>query len=479
MKLRKTVMQIALSAVLAGLIVMTSGVPGVGAVREPPLQVSAPSRRATLVQPRVFLPLVSNDSPPPVFGVITYWPVNSENGLDEIQAMGAQWVRLAFAWSSVEPVDTTPEYFDWSRWDSEVSSATSAGVSVVATVHGNPSWAAEYAGGPLYPEHVADFVELMQAAAERYDGDGYMDAAGSPVIQHWELYNEPDGASIFLAEAGYGFWGDYGVEYADLFRQVYPVVKAANPAAKLLIGGLAYERFREDDPGNPYVRQFLDDFLTAGGGDYIDVFNFHYYPGFADVWEPYGRELIGKTAYFRSMLSGYGLSMPIVCTEIGEHSDISRGGSDETQSRYVVKSFVWTMAADLDYTTWFALRDITDGYPYLYGLLDPSWQRKSSFYAFRTTAEQLGGALFVGAMSAGELGYTQAEGYAFVDHGQDVYVVWMKDEATRSVTFEGSAALVVAKYGSQSSVNDGDDGTADGLVTVNVGPSPAFVRVLP
>jgi len=478
MKLPKAVIHAVLSVVLAGLVLTTSGVPG-AAIGESLAEVPDPPHSVTQLQPILFLPLVSRGSSLPVFGVITYWPLNNGNGLSEIQAMGAQWVRVAFSWNSVEPVDTTPEYFNWSTWDAEVSNAASADVSLIATVHGNPAWAAEYPGGPLYPDHVADFVELMQAAAERYDGDGTSDAPGSPVIQHWELYNEPDGASIFLAEAGYGYWGDYGAEYADLFRQVYPVVKAANPVAKLLIGGVAYERFREDDPGNPYVRQFLDDFFAAGGGNYFDIFNFHYYPGFAHIWEPYGRELIGKTIYLRSKLAQYGLNRPIVCTEIGEHSDASRGGSDEAQSRYVVKTFAWTMAADLEYTTWFALRDITGDFPYIYGLLNLNWQRKPSFYAYQTLTGQLGGARFVRTVSAAELGHPAAEGYAFRNEGQDIYVVWTNDENTHSVRFEGSTAQVVSKYGVWSSVADGDDGVVDGLVTVDVGPSPVYVRPSP
>jgi streptogramin lyase len=429
----------------------------------------------------VHLPFVSNTFPPPspVFGVQTYWPLSNDNGLDEMQAMNAYWVRVQFSWESVEPADATPDHFNWSSWDAAASGAASAGLSIVANVQSNPAWAAEYPGGPLYPDHVVDFVELMGAAAERYDGDGYMDAPGSPVIQHWEFYNEPDNASVLLAEAGYGYWGDYGAEYADLYRQVHPAMKAANPVAKLLNGGVAYERFREEDLDFPYVRRFLDDFFAAGGGNYIDVFNFHYYPGFAYRWEPYGRELIGKTAYFRSMLAQYELNLPIACTEIGQHSDPSRGGSHETQSQYVVKTFVWTMAADLEYTTWFTLRDITSGFPYLYGLLNDSWQRKPSFYAFSVFTEQLGDARFVRTMSDGELGYDAAEGYVFLDQGQHVYVVWMNDEVTRPLRFGGSAAQVVDKYGVPSSVSDGDDGIVDGIVTVNVGPSPVYVRSLP
>jgi hypothetical protein len=479
MKSQKTSLRIFISVVLVGLILVLLGVPG-SAFGDSPARVSGLSDLMDQMQPRVFLPFVSRSSPPPVFGVQTYWSLNAGGGLDAVQAMNAQWMRIPFSWSSVEPVDTTPDHFNWSSWDAEASAAASADLSLIATVHGNPAWAAEYPSGPLYPDHVADFVELMQAAAERYDGDGSMDAPGSPVIQHWELYNEPDNASVFLAEAGYGYWGDYGAEYADLYRQVYPVMKTANPAVKLLNGGVAYERFREEDPDLPYVRRFLDDFFAAGGGHYIDIFNFHYYPNFAYRWEPYGRELIGKTTYLRSKLAQYGLNLPIVCTEIGQHSDPSRGSSHESQSRYVVKTFVWAMAADLEYANWFALRDITDEwFSYLYGLLDDFWQRKPSSYAFSTLTEQLGHAVFSRTMTADELGYAPAEGYVFLDGNQSIYVVWMNDEATRPVRFNSSVAWVVDKYGAQSSVSDDDDGYTDGFLTVYVGPSPVYVRPLP
>jgi hypothetical protein len=170
------------------------------------------------------------------------------------------------------------------------------------------------------------------------------------------------------------------------------------------------------------------------------------------------------------------LSIPIVCTEIGQHSDYARGSSDEAQSRYVVKTFAWAMAAGLQHAEWFAIRDITDGYPFLYGLLDSSWQRKRSFYAFRTIAQQLGRAVYVRTMTSGELGSPQAEGYVFQDAAEVVYVMWMNDEVTRTVQLAGSSALMVDKYGVQSSINAG---TGSFVLQVKIGPSPAFVRPVP
>ena len=469
-------MRIGATVVLVGLVLVTVStsrpVSGEG-LAAPPVA----HQPETVLPPTYYLPYVAKNPPPTVYGVQTYWPVS--RALGKVQAMNARWMRVQFSWAHIEPSDTTPENFDWDALDAAAGAAKSIDLYLIANIQGNPSWAAEYPGGPLYVGRVADFVELMAAAAERYDGDGKSDAPGSPVIHHWELYNEPDNGSRLYAEAGYGYWGDHGAEYADLYRQVYPAMKAANPYARLLNGGVAYERFREDDPDYPYVRRFLDDFFGAGGGEYIDIFNFHYYPNFAGLWEPYGRELIGKTAYFRSKLAQYGLNLPIVCTEIGQHSDPSRGGSDELQSRYVAKTYVWAAAAGLEYANWFALRDITSDFPYLYGLLDDTWQPKPSYHAFKTGAEQLGRATFLHALSASELGGSPAEGYLFSEFAQWIYVVWMNDRVTRSVQIDGSSAQVVDLYGVQSSVLDSDDGSTDGVVTIDVGADPAYIRPLP
>ena len=472
----KTAIRTGATVLLAGLVLVTVGTPR-SVSAEGLAGPQGPDGPGTVVLAHYHLPLVSNSPPPTVYGVQTYWSVS--RGLGKVRSMDVQWMRVQFSWAKIEPSDTTPENFDWRSMDAAAEAAQSADLYLVANIHGNPSWAARYPGGPLYYGRVADFVELMAAAAERYDGDGKLDAPGSPVILHWELYNEPDNASREYADAGYGYWGYHGTAYAALYRQVYPAMKAACPYSKLLLGGVAYERFREDDPDNPYVRRFLDDFFRAGGGQYIDIFNFHYYPNFAGLWEPYGRELIGKTAYFRSMLAQYGLNLPIVCTEIGQHSDTSRGGSDEMQSRYVAKTYVWAGAAGLEYVNWFALRDITDGYPYLYGLLDDAWQPKPSYYAFKTGAEQLGRAEFLRTLPASELGGSPAEGYLFSEFSQQIYVVWLNWETTRRVEFEGSSAQVVDLYGTETSVADGDDGSVDGYVTVRVGPEPVYIRPVP
>jgi virginiamycin B lyase len=427
-----------------------------------------------------YLPLVAKDfpSPPSSFGVQTYWSVDSAHGLQEMVDADAQWLRLMIQWSQVEPADTTPANFKWLTYDTWFKNLYEAGILPVVTIQGNPEWAALHGGGPVYPEHMDDFLEFVGALVERYDGDGIADAPGSPVVNYWEFYNEQDNGSVLLAEYGYGYWGHNGAGYADLLRQAWPVVKAANPKARVLNGGIAYERFEETGEG-PYVLQFLDDFLAAGGGDYIDIFNFHYYPDFANRWTRFGQGVIGKAAYLRNKLAEYGVTKPVVCTELGTHSDASRGGSDELQSRYVVQGFVRSMAADLDITIWFMLRDYVEGFPFFFGLLDVAYAPKPAYDAFSTLTNQLSGARYVRALTVGETGTTAVEGYVFELRGQVIYVAWTNDGWAHTMTITASKVEQVDKYGVSKAITDSADGVADSKIAVDVRPSPAYFRIEP
>ena len=87
-------------------------------------------------------------------------------------------------------------------------------------------------------------------------------------------------------------------------------MKAADPYAKLVMGGLAYDNFQEQ--GGPFNRAFLDGFLDAGGGQYMDVFNFHYYVQNAN-W----CSLSAKLAELRAKLASHHVEVPIISTETG------------------------------------------------------------------------------------------------------------------------------------------------------------------
>jgi hypothetical protein len=430
----------------------------------------------------VYLPFVAHQraDPSEVFGVQMYGSLNSPAARwDLVQTAGAAWVRWPFSWGDIEPYDTTPEHYNWAATDAAFAAAKGAGVNLIATMAGNPSWAATYYAGPLDRSGVGPFVEFFAAVVERYDGDGQNDAPGSTVINYWELYNEEDGGDRLRARYGGGYWGSFGAEYAELLCAVAPAAKAASSNAKIVLGGLAYDWFEED--GGPFVRAFLDDVLTAGGGHCLDALAFHYYPPFEAVWAPYGPGLSGKANYLRSKLGPYGHnSHPLLVTEAGYHSndDPSWPSTDEIQASYVIKLFTQAIASHIPMMIWFSWTDLAN-YWAASGLLDVDRQPKLSYGALTAAQRKLGAASFQRRLSDGETGSPQVEAYRFQGSSFPLYVIWANGVDARMVRVPGKIARVSGLLDETlAKVLDADDGVADGLITLTAGFDPQSVDII-
>ena len=346
----------------------------------------------------------------------------------------------------------------------------------------NPAWASPLREGPIDPEDIAEFVQFVRALVERYDGDGIADAPGSPVIEHWEIYNEPDGNSTSPPPA----WGDDPEKYADLLKAVYPAVKAANPRAKVLFGGVAKDGFVED--GGKFVSSFVSDVLQAGAGPYFDIMNFHAYPAFSFNWASQGPGLYEKAQALRAEMAQFGVNKPIVVTEAGWHSNdhpVAKG-SPEIQARYVAELFVQGMAADIDYVIWWMLFDPGGTYPYDNGLVtnqtSGSITNKPAMTAYKTAVDLLSTAHFQRVIPAGELGASDVFAYEFSDraYNRRLTVAWVNpinSGVKRSIRFAGGSARVYDIYGNASVVSDGADGQVDGRVTVQITAQPKYIEV--
>ncbi len=392
----------------------------------------------------------------------------------------ATWVRVPVTWYTVEPQDVSPAQYNWSAADQALAAARPdhGSYQLIATIHGAPEWAAPGRRAPLYPGRLPDFVEFVQALVERYDGDGYNDAPGSPVIKYWEFYNEPDANDDYF-EPG---WGYHGQEYAALLAAAYPAVKAANPAAQVVFGGIAYDWF--EDQNGPFVRNFLDDVLAAGGGAYFDVMNFHTYPHFAFNWTTQGPGLLEKTEAVRATLAAYGVAnKPMVITEAGWHSNNppNNPSSPEIQARYVVELFTQSMAADIDVMIWWMLHD-PGGFYTENGLVTSTEvpQPKLAYYAYRTAVAQLGTAHFEYRLSDAQTGAADMEVYRFVDHTNQrlVYVAWLNPVDTTTVKtlhlWGAQATVRDIIHGNGQVVTDTD---GDGRVTIYVTGQPVYVEI--
>ena len=406
---------------------------------------------------------------------------------------GATWLRVAVDWSSVEPTNTTPGNYRWQHADlplgAAVASSHDTGIRVIGTIETAPPWARYDSfkpDGPINPIYMSEFQEFVGALVERYDGDGYQDAPGSPVVDYWEFYNEPDRR----LDSTDGRWGNHPVEYAMMLAAVYPVVKYYNPQAQVVFGGIAYDFFT--DQGGPFVRSFLDEVLKAGGGVYFDIFNFHIYPIFAANWLPpvnsnQGSGLYEKTQHLRRVLSGRGLDKPFIITEAGWHSDStpSAYSNEEIQARYVVQLFTQSLAADIDVMIWWMLYDPND-WMGDYGLVTDNTPpyRKPAFTAYRTIVNRMTGKEFVRVLSPTETQQPLMEAYQFRDPatGRAHYIAWLNPENTNSkamLTVAAAEVNTTSLYGVPGpTIGDAADGTVDGRVSITVGGQPVYIEVI-
>jgi len=122
-------------------------------------------------------------------------------------------------------------------------------------------------------------------------------SANKNIIYFWEIWGEPS-----LNENRYGS----PAEFVQLLKATYPIVKKANPNAKVVVT-LGAEATNGSD--------FDDQVLALGGGDYFDDLSFHPYAA-----NPYLQEDQVKTAiaHEQSLLAKYNNRWPLVISEIGQ-----------------------------------------------------------------------------------------------------------------------------------------------------------------
>ena len=154
---------------------------------------------------------------------------------DLMTAMHVTWVRMDIDWSVVEPEQGD---FDWSYPDKLFREAAARGMKVLAVLAFSPEWARPSATADpgiishSRPDQLSDYGNFARIAAQRYAPQG---------VRNWEIWNEPNSIT---------FWppGPDPDEYGDLFREAAAAIRAVDPKATLLIGGLA-PKYRGPDAG--------------------------------------------------------------------------------------------------------------------------------------------------------------------------------------------------------------------------------------
>ncbi|MFE4502753.1 cellulase family glycosylhydrolase [Rhodococcus sp. NPDC056743] len=213
------------------------------------------------------VPTTTTTAPPATcssvgLGIAGGAPLNwlSQADLDtELSAMknaGTTWLRFDIDWSAVEP---TKGQQNWAATDRVVDRARLQGLSLVGIVTYTPAWA-RVAGATDthgYPSDTAAFAKFAQQAAQRY----------STRISTWEIWNEPNLTQFFRPKPNVD-------TYASILKAASTSIRAVQPGAKILNGGLAPA---VDNGSDISPVTYLNALYNAGAKPYFDVFSIHPY----------------------------------------------------------------------------------------------------------------------------------------------------------------------------------------------------------
>lgn len=299
---------------------------------------------------------------------------------DDFAHLGVRWLRTDLNWAVVQAAGA--ESFDWSGMDRIVDLAEAASIRVLPVVGSTPAWDWEVPGEPGPPRDMAAFGRFMAAAVARYAPRG---------IRDWEIWNEPNMASA---------WGGPPdpATYAALLGAGAAAVRAVDPGARVLFGGLAAVRATGPDGAETEwysARDFLREAYAAGAAAHFDVMSFHpyTYPRLPDSWLPTGWSLMGDIG--RMMQAAGDGAKPIWVTEFGAPTRGEDAVSELDQAETLLLGFTLIEKAGWSGPfLWYSYRDIgrdSEDRESWFGMIGPDDRRKPVYDAFRKLSLPLTG----------------------------------------------------------------------------------------
>ena len=367
----------------------------------------------------------------------------SEDEVNAIKDLGIQFTRNAPYGSIVwEEIEKTRGQYNWNYSDGNITAAYDLGIKSFITIYPNRT-----KGPSKVPDNLDWFLEFLEKASERYDGDGHSDAPGSPKIDVIQIGNEVDGP----------FWDDTPENYALLLKKSYLAIKSVSPHMKVAIAGVA-------TPTGFYYSYIpiLDELnrLKQNPNDqYFDIFDIHWsaqFPGDHDhavITLPLGQyELKKYVSDVKNAVKQLNYeNVEYYITEMSDYSDSPQGYDYHSETYHagsVIKRYVYSLAAGVDKIYWSGIFEEhqfggrKNGYFDHVGLINnPRNDRKShkklAYYTYKKMVEILEGSDWNTIETINE-----SDGiffYRLMKNGKPVWVGWNDNEKsqTTQLTLDG------------------------------------------
>ena len=438
-----------------------------------PSVLATPTRAATR-QPGV---------PPSLFGLNMYITGRERSDIEAAALVslagpiGARWTREEICWAC------------WGReaengfYDQRLALLADAGIGIIGMLLTTPEQYrdpacvayAEANNQPAYwcqPTDMDAYARWAAGVVERYDGDGYQDAPGSPRVAAWEIWNEPDMDGTWLPRANPG-------AYAQMLRKAHDAIKASDPTALVLNGGV----YVFDGVGQG---AFMDRVVELAGWDSFDVLSLHPWlidhapddPALINPREHFDVTVPGRLTLAKNWAAARGGGKPIWVTEIGWSTC---GGacapqfakSEDQQADYMLRTFVLAASVGVQHVSYFQLEDKFGGAQQPWGpaaILYDDLRPKPAYSAYGVLVAQLQFASYQGSGPAHKPGTVADYRFSLPDGGT-VDVLW---------SLNGQRTLDMALTPKQTATLIERDGAERALggtsARLSIGERPLYLR---
>lgn len=287
-----------------------------------------------------------------------------------------RWAREEFDWNQIEPSRGT---FNWPKFDQAVAVLDAHNISVLGKLVYSARWASSAPAGtaasavPYYPPRSnADYAAYARTVVHRYKGR----------VHTWEIWNE---------ENLVNFWrpAPNPAAYAALLKATYAAIKAEDPTATVVLGGLA---------AGPDLT-FLRSLVANGAWSSFDVLAIHAYI----KGRPDSGQIVPWMANAKAFVAAHG-AKPIWITEFGWSTYTGSGSSyigvtESAQAQYLARSYLMAAAAGMGPMFWFELMERSTSTTSMlgnYGLVEQGGRLKPAYAALKRVGQALDQAVAAG-----------------------------------------------------------------------------------
>lgn len=237
--------------------------------------------------------------------------------MPQLRALGARLARVYITWNQIEP---EPGRIDWTAVDALLAQLET-GDEIWLTVVSASRWGTRQATDFLPASPAVDdraYQRIVEALAERCRGR----------IAYWQCNNEPSNA---------GLWAGSADDYAAQARIFASAVRAADPDARIVLGGCGFDVLSAAPDGEP--RKFFQRILELSA-DAFDLFDVHLYDDPAKI--------PAHIQDVRAMMRAHGSEKPVVVGEYGGPTLLGFPALEPVMQQIMMEAFGGGGGAPLD-----------------------------------------------------------------------------------------------------------------------------------